>query len=89
MGDCEILASNIAGGGSWTLVGDVQRTLATYGSCAFGAETTNVITYVGNQDIIDLIHSSIDMFTWNGLVGSKGSMTCEGGAPTTWGLYHT
>lgn len=91
--DCQHLASNIAGGGTWTIGEDDQRTLATYGTCAFGVEVeSGFVGYVGNQDIIDLINSSIEMFAWGALVGAKGEMSCQGpggGSITDWGLYHT
>lgn len=67
----------------------------SYGTCAFGVQSFDVgATWynVGNQDIIDLINSSIQKFTWNGLVGSKGNMHCQGdknGGSVDWGLYHT
>lgn len=42
---------------------------------------------------MDLVSSSIDKFQWNGLVGSKGVMPCQGirddWADVEWGLYHT
>jgi hypothetical protein len=47
--------------------------------------------YNGNGDIRDLVRDSINRFQWNGLVGSKGDMHCQGlGNPAvSWGLYHT
>jgi hypothetical protein len=51
---------------------------------------------VGNQDIIDLIHSSIDKFQWQGLVGAGGHMNCQtstefdgGYLPISWGTVHS
>lgn len=99
--DCLQIAANIAGGGTWE-VEDIafdQHQLVQYKTCALGV--TGVATegagafLIGNQDIIDLINSSIDQFQWNGLVGAKGYMTCiEGGAQNIqvgveWGVYHT
>ncbi|KAH8662546.1 putative necrosis-inducing factor-domain-containing protein [Xylariales sp. PMI_506] len=87
--DCLQLAANIAGGGSWRLEIYEQRTLATYGTCAFGATAGPSVTYIGNQDIIDLIHTSVDRFTWFGLVGAKGQMPCQlFGYTVSWGIYH-
>ncbi|OJJ46519.1 hypothetical protein ASPZODRAFT_132589 [Penicilliopsis zonata CBS 506.65] len=88
--DCQKIASNIAGGGSWYLDDSTtQRQLVQYGTCAFGARLTeNGPNYIGNQDIIDLINDSISKFQSNGLVGSKGSMSC-GGSGVAWALYHT
>lgn len=72
--DCQQLAKNINGGGTWTIWPTGQHQLAQYGTCAFGAETDAGWANIGNQDIIDLINSSIQRFQWNGLVGSKGRM---------------
>jgi hypothetical protein len=76
---------HFVGGGTWSI-----------GTCAFGvdkSDTTNV-GYVGNQDIIDLINESIRRFSYNGKVGSKGSMDCQSAQGVVdsvrfgWGLYH-
>jgi len=91
--DCRRLHDNIAGDGTWISNPNTQRTLATYGTCAFGVDNTGLgIARIGNEDIRDLIRDSINRFQWNNLVGAKGRMTCQG--PTgdqtvTWGLYHT
>ena len=74
-----------------------QHQLVQYGTCAFGVTAGYQIgvayVKIGNQDIIDLIHSSIDKFQWNGLVGAKGELQCQTNASftlkTSWGLYHT
>lgn len=97
--DCQTLASNIAGGGSWSVWtlfysnGNAFDEIASYGTCAFGVRS-NAAIYVGNQDIIDLINSAIDMFQWNGLVGADGQVDCQDQAaaatnPMHWGIYHT
>lgn len=86
--DCQKIMSNIAGGGDWYF-GAFQRTLAEYGTCAFGAEVVGTSSKIGNQDVIDLIQASIDQFQWNGLVGAKGRMLCDWGYTVEWGLYHT
>lgn len=94
--DCLQLASNIAGGGTWTVenVAGNQHQIAQYNSCKFGVQGNgqgnSVAFYVGNQDIMDLIHSSVNMYQWNNLVGSKGSMPCQGNqndVTVSWGLY--
>jgi hypothetical protein len=77
--DCLQIAANIAGGGYWEIDGSIrQHQLVQYGSCAFGVQhayNADVLNYnVGNSDIIDLIHSSVDKYQWNGLIGSKGIM---------------
>jgi hypothetical protein len=93
--DCEQLSRNIAGDGSWHITSAGWRTLATYGSCAFGAQAREAyVVNVGNEDIRDLIRDSINMFRrHDGKVGSKGMMECEqvGGFPikVDWGIYRT
>jgi len=94
--DCLQIAANIAGGGTWEVDSlPIQHQLVQYGTCAFGvtANGDNFLNsywyYVGNQDIIDLIHSSIDLFQWYGLVGASGYMNCQPDTDVTWGLYHT
>lgn len=94
--DCQQIQANIAGGGTWTTLADgTPRQLVSYGTCAFNVEATGTdIFRVGNQDIIDLINSSIEKYSWNGLVGAKGTMPCQidlqsGDVSVNWGLYHT
>jgi hypothetical protein len=99
IGDCQGIAKNIAGGGTWTVgAGGEQHQLVQLGTCAFGARgagSTANAAYIGNQDIIDLINSSIQKFSWNGKVGAKGVMNCQSLKGTfesvdmEWGLYHT
>lgn len=98
--DCLILASNISPGGTWpvwTLFNSnpyEYDQLASFGTCAFGARSNAAIN-VGNQDIIDLIHSSIDMFqSPDGKVGADGQVDCQNQASLStnhmwWGIYHT
>lgn len=97
--DCLQIATNIASGGRWnvdSIIGK-QRQLVQFGTCAFGVQGKSVGAgsyFVGNQDIIDLIHSSIQMFAANSpVVGAKGVMPCNGfmSSPVhvTWGIYHT
>jgi hypothetical protein len=93
--DCQTLANNIAGDGTWTTNPFAQRTLATYGTCAFGITNSGPWTiYVGNEDIRDLIRSSISQYNWFGLVGAKGDMPCQTDIfgtswQVTWGIFHT
>lgn len=89
--DCQQIAANIAGGGSWTILTSDQHQLVQYGTCAFGVTTEDLLPAlsIGNQDIIDLINSSIQKFSWNGLVGARGQMACRQGQVVFWGLYHT
>ncbi|CAL5869597.1 uncharacterized protein PFLUO_LOCUS3827 [Penicillium psychrofluorescens] len=91
--DCQQIATNIAGGGVWTLTDGSQHQLLQYGSCAFGATQTSFtgIVQIGNQDIIDLIDSSVQ-YSWNDLISMEGDMSCavEAGMVTNvnWGLYY-
>ncbi|KAJ4369601.1 hypothetical protein N0V83_005363 [Neocucurbitaria cava] len=94
--DCQQIATNIAGGGTWTVaVG--QHQLVQYGTCAFGVTPEDSLNYayIGNQDIIDVINASIQKFSYNGKVGAKGVMGCQSGQgevsgdEVTWGIYHT
>ncbi|KAJ6179583.1 hypothetical protein N7519_010044 [Penicillium mononematosum] len=96
--DCQHLARNIAGGGTWKVTfTDSQHQLAQYGTCAFGIEGDNPMNtaYVGNQDIIDVINTSIAKFQWEGKIGTKGTMACQSqkgimGTPLmTWGTITT
>lgn len=81
------IAHNLSpGNGSWT-VAQKSETLVTYGTCAFGASSIAWFSYVGNQDITNLICSPIEKFSWSGKVGSKGTMGCEG-SDVKGGIYH-
>jgi hypothetical protein len=97
--DCQQLARNIAGDGSWTVTTSEHRKLASYGTCVFGAQCIQwAVAYIGNQDIIDLINDSITRYQWQSpggglVVGSSGFMTCHsspsvGDQGVQWGLYH-
>lgn len=94
--DCETLAYNIRGDGSWRIRSGVQRKLASYGTCAFGAQTydgDDWYAYVGNEDIRDVIRDSISKFKRpDGKIGAKGIMNCESGSIANrnvlWGIYH-
>jgi hypothetical protein len=94
--DCLQIAENIAGGGTWTVFPPFQHQLVQYGTCAFGVTALGAgFANIGNQDIIDLINSSVQMFSWFGLVGSKGTMPCQPEGfndqemNVNWGIYHT
>ncbi|PHH59376.1 hypothetical protein CDD81_3335 [Ophiocordyceps australis] len=92
--DCETLMFNIRKDGRWRLSTGVHRTVATFGTCAFGAQVRKQwYTYIGHEDIIDLIRDSIrDFRRGDGKVGSRGEMQCRGDllwANVEWGLYHT
>ncbi|CAI7609058.1 unnamed protein product [Penicillium bialowiezense] len=82
--DCLKIASNIAGGGSWTILSGHQHQLVQYGT---------YVMHIGNQDIINLINESVEKFQWYDKVGTKGSMMCKvnmnGRQYVEWGLYHT
>ncbi|KAF9054895.1 putative necrosis-inducing factor-domain-containing protein, partial [Panaeolus papilionaceus] len=98
--DCLQLAANIAGDGTWTVALLDQHQLAQYGTCAFGVQAgyyLNTFNYrVGNSDIIDIIHDSVNRFQWYGLVGATGKMPCQSDpfgyagytVDVTWGIYH-
>ncbi|KAK3380217.1 putative necrosis-inducing factor-domain-containing protein [Lasiosphaeria ovina] len=95
--DCQQLAANIVGDGTWTIDTSNQHQLAQYGTCAFGAQASGCCwyAYIGNEDIRDLIYDSIRLFGTDGRVGSKGDMHCQGGGgviqdmTVTWGISHT
>ncbi|KAK4121530.1 hypothetical protein N657DRAFT_577352 [Parathielavia appendiculata] len=92
--DCWRLHDNIAGDGTWTVWGPNHRTLATYGTCAFGVTCDSAgPTEIGNGDIRDLVRDSINRFGGAGVVGAKGRMKCESPfgvwVDVEWGLYHT
>ncbi|KAJ5947147.1 Glycoside hydrolase superfamily [Penicillium verhagenii] len=93
--DCQTLMSNIAGtDGEWTTGISGQRAIATYGTCKFGVQndgvTGDVTYYTGSQDIVTLVTEAISLYEWEGLVGAKGYMECDGDAgkqKVEWGLY--
>ncbi|PPR05583.1 hypothetical protein CVT24_002784 [Panaeolus cyanescens] len=97
--DCQRIAQNIAGGGTWhvALIGHHQ--LVQYGTCAFGVQAPFAFAVwnyrVGNSDIIDLINDSIARFQWFDKVGAKGVMACQSDPSgqfmpnVEWGIYHT
>jgi len=99
--DCLVIAKNIASGGMWNVEAFVCKShqLVQYGTCAFGVRAEcrrgsnhDWFFHVGNQDIIDIINQSVDLFGSNGRVGATGSMSCQAVAMpprVDWGLYHT
>ncbi len=92
--DCLHITANIADGGQWEVAVGRQHQLVQYGTCAFGVSGCcgDVFFYIGNEDIINIIHDSIDKFGWNGVIGATGQMRCDAAAlppRVDWGLYHT
>jgi hypothetical protein len=97
--DCQQIILNIQGTNrKWSPenVNKNTNTIVSYGTCNFDVQSYDlgngsVDYYVGAQDIIDLINSSIAMYASNGKVGSKGTMTCNGdtiaSVSVTWGIY--
>jgi hypothetical protein len=95
--DCQQIIKNIQNTlGEWEVENAVeeQHQLVQYGTCKFGVQGTaidgNVDFHVGAQDIVDIINTSIQKFSWNGLVGAKGEMGCNGDVKqqsVEWGLY--
>ncbi|RAK80256.1 glycoside hydrolase [Aspergillus fijiensis CBS 313.89] len=93
--DCKTIIQNIQGtNGQWTTGIDRQRAIATYGSCKFGVQnvgvTGDVTYYTGSQDIVTIITEAITECEWEGRVGAKGYMECDGDAghqKVKWGLY--
>lgn len=75
---------------TWSLSGNSQQTIASYGTCAFGVQGAFVGNYdVSNDDVILLIYNSINEYSCTGAgcqIGSKGSMIC-GSQVVAWGLY--
>ncbi|OIW24824.1 hypothetical protein CONLIGDRAFT_684731 [Coniochaeta ligniaria NRRL 30616] len=92
--DCLHIVDNIADGGQWSVTSGSQHQLVQWGTCAFGVQGCcgDAFFYIGNEDIIDIIHDSINKFGFNGIIGAKGRMQCSAaalGAQVEWGLYHT
>ncbi|KAI1120979.1 hypothetical protein F5Y10DRAFT_289094 [Nemania abortiva] len=94
--DCLQIAANIYIDGEWMVDSSgVQHQILEFGTCKFGIMADglpigNVQVYIGNQDVIDIIHQSVGLFGGSGKVGSKGDMTCQGNVKkqkVTWGLY--
>lgn len=100
--DCQQIAANIHAGGTWSVYegADLSPTqIVSYGTCVMDVKgrTPDDGTFkIGNQDIIDIINSSIEKFAWNGLVGAMGTTACQGffggedyTSTVDWRLYHT
>jgi hypothetical protein len=83
--DCLAIVSNIANtSGEWEVenaVGD-QHQLVQSGTCRFRVQgkgkNGNIDFHVGGQDIVDIIHSSIQKFGASGKVSATGEMQCKG-----------
>lgn len=102
--DCLNLAKSIQNRGvpSWYeyTAHDVNKHVS-YGNCTFDVKSPTEAAMVGNQDVIDLIHLSIDKFASNGKVSSKGKVPCakvqtniagppmahSGTTPVYWSIY--
>ncbi|KAI1352858.1 hypothetical protein F5Y01DRAFT_324113 [Xylaria sp. FL0043] len=94
--DCLQIATNIAIDGEWMVDSSGnQHQILKFGSCKFGVMANglpigNLQVDIGNQDVIDIIHQSVNSFGSSGKVGSKGVMKCNGNVKeqsVTWGLY--
>ncbi|KAH8649335.1 hypothetical protein BX600DRAFT_388677 [Xylariales sp. PMI_506] len=95
--DCLGIVNNIQGTqGEWEVenaLGD-QHQIVQYGDCKFGIQGLNkegnVDFYIGAQDIVDIINTSIQMYGGSGKIGAKGQMDCRGDVNSQdveWGLY--
>ena len=73
-----------------------QTKIAWSGTCAFGASTTDTIqTYIGNEDVGDLITDGVNRLQGGGVVCAQGNMLCLNNgpiivdqSPVFWALYH-
>ncbi|KAK3377970.1 putative necrosis-inducing factor-domain-containing protein [Podospora didyma] len=88
--DCQTLRENLSGAGAFAVVAS-QRTIAKFGTCAFGADPGKLgATLVGTEDVRDLVADAINKFASQGKVGAKGTMDCGPiGSSVEWGLFHT
>lgn len=97
--DCLRIATNIANGGRWDI--DMflhrQKRIVEYKTCALGAQghpntPGEIKAYIGFEDIIDIIHDSVERFGGGGKVGAKGVMECYDDKSRLrfidWGIYH-
>lgn len=83
--DCLVICKNIMPYGIWHLeaMTPTEHQIVQYGTCAFSvqiAHFTDALEYhVGNFDICDLIHSSIEKFgnKKDGTVSASGNMRCH------------
>lgn len=93
--DCECIENYAyANDNSWNFLEiSTWYDVISCGTCVFGVQTADILpTYIGNEDIGDLIASSIADFQWFGLVGAQGVMGCEhflGTSKVQWAIYHT
>lgn len=60
-------------------IGTERKEMGRYGNCRFMARAYSANTKLGNEDIRDLLRSSIDRYAKDGRVGARGSMHCAGG----------
>lgn len=100
--DCNKLADEIPGGHTWYAGGKIQKTLKTYGTCAFGVTNRGArktTAKIGNDDIRKIVWAAVAK---NGRPDSKGVMrlaangymSCQqmlssGWLPVDWSIYHT
>lgn len=93
--DCQQIVANIAAGGTWYLDATKEshdHTVVSFGTCIFGA-LSDWPTKIGNQDIIDLITTSVEQFQQDGRIGASGYVDCQnqGVVYSTnqiwWGIY--
>ncbi|KAI5925852.1 putative necrosis-inducing factor-domain-containing protein [Camillea tinctor] len=93
--DCECVRDFAAGHKGFYRINrsdaDTFFPVITCGTCRFGADTSNFFgTQVGNEDIVDVVNTALDLFRSDGHVGAYGEMGCDNSfqtAKTTWGLY--
>jgi len=86
------MAHNIRNGGDWGIATWKDWNKVTkHKSCAFSAKLGETndrawIIKIGNEDIRDIVASSIEQFAWDGRVGAKGDMKCSG-EPMAWSIH--
>ncbi|KAB5583669.1 putative necrosis-inducing factor-domain-containing protein [Coniochaeta sp. 2T2.1] len=92
--ECQVIVKNIAGGGTWsveTVTGSFHQ-LVQFGTCAFGVQvkSASAFVHIGNQDIMDVITTSIGRFAEGGRIAATGTMPCQSGAvwdSVYWSIY--
>lgn len=84
--DCLQINENITKDATWLFVGAGWRTILTYGTCAFGAASGSPF---GNEDVTRLIVEAVMRHSWEDRIGASGAVSCDGGNPHKWGIYHT
>ncbi|KAK5659031.1 hypothetical protein OQA88_1118 [Cercophora sp. LCS_1] len=79
---CQTLVSVLQPGSfpsyNWDLTNS-WKTVISYDTCSFTARTVrNARGQIGNEDVYDLLRDSLRDGNRGGLVGAKGSMSCNG-----------